>query len=81
MVVKLIFEPQLQGLVQHAAKMNKQDPAGEMLTALTNVLASKNLATMILLGEAFVGIKQCRQEVGEGAVQQVVCRGQASNSR
>ncbi|KAG3110597.1 hypothetical protein PI124_g568 [Phytophthora idaei] len=51
MVVKLFSSRNFKVWSQHAAKMNKQDPAGEMLTALTNVFGEKNLATMILLGK------------------------------
>ncbi|KAF1792379.1 hypothetical protein GQ600_7121 [Phytophthora cactorum] len=50
-VVKLFSSRNFKVWSQHAAKMNKQDPAGEMLTALTNVFGEKNLATMILLGK------------------------------
>ncbi|KAF1792137.1 hypothetical protein GQ600_114 [Phytophthora cactorum] len=36
---------------EHAAELNKQDPEGAMLTALTKVFGEKEVAIMILLGK------------------------------
>ncbi|ETM98914.1 hypothetical protein PPTG_19191 [Phytophthora nicotianae INRA-310] len=51
MVAKLLSSRSFQVWSQHAAKINKQDPAGEMLTALTSVFGEKTVAIMIDLGK------------------------------
>ncbi|KAH7465879.1 hypothetical protein PRIC1_014660 [Phytophthora ramorum] len=51
MVVKLFSSTNFKVWSKHAARLNKQDPEGAMLTSLTNVFGEKNVATMILLGK------------------------------
>ncbi|EEY63203.1 RXLR effector family protein, putative [Phytophthora infestans T30-4] len=51
MVAKLFSSPNLKIWAQHAANVNKQDPEGAMLAALTNVFGEKEVATMILVGK------------------------------
>ncbi|KAH7491203.1 RxLR effector protein [Phytophthora ramorum] len=51
MVEKLFSSTNFKVWSKHAARLNKQDPEGAMLTSLTNVFGEKNVATMILLGK------------------------------
>ncbi|KAG3060242.1 hypothetical protein PI124_g22949 [Phytophthora idaei] len=51
MVVKFLSSRNFKVWSEHAAKLNKQDPEGAMLTALTNVFGEKEVAIMILLGK------------------------------
>ncbi|KAG3136057.1 hypothetical protein PI124_g16786 [Phytophthora idaei] len=51
MVVKFLSSRNFKVWSEYAAKVNKKDPDGAMLQALTNVLGEKNVATMILVGK------------------------------
>ncbi|KAI9994477.1 hypothetical protein PInf_011109 [Phytophthora infestans] len=51
LVVKLFSSLNFKIWAQHAANVNKQDPEGAMLAALTNVFGEKEVATMILVGK------------------------------
>ncbi|KAI9994479.1 hypothetical protein PInf_011111 [Phytophthora infestans] len=51
LVAKLFSSPNFKIWAQHAAKVNKQDPEGAMLAALTSVFGEKEVATMILVGK------------------------------
>ncbi|KAI9984887.1 hypothetical protein PInf_006426 [Phytophthora infestans] len=50
MVAKFLSSRNFKIWFQHAVKINKDDPYGEMLKALTNVFGEKNVAMMILVG-------------------------------
>ncbi|KAI9984895.1 hypothetical protein PInf_006449 [Phytophthora infestans] len=50
MVAKFLSSRNFKIWSQHAVKINKDDPYGEMLKALTNVFGEKNVAMMILVG-------------------------------
>ncbi|EEY62357.1 RXLR effector family protein, putative [Phytophthora infestans T30-4] len=50
MVAKFLSSRNFKIWFQHAVKINKDDPYGEMLKALTNVFGEKNVAMMILAG-------------------------------
>ncbi|ETN07625.1 hypothetical protein PPTG_12967 [Phytophthora nicotianae INRA-310] len=51
MVVKFLSSRNFKVWSQHAAKLNKEDSYGAMITALTNVFGDKNVAIMVLLGK------------------------------
>ncbi|KAL4114539.1 hypothetical protein PRIC2_014473 [Phytophthora ramorum] len=51
MVVKLFSSTNFKVWSKHAARLNKQDPGGAMLTSLTNAFGEKDVAIMILLGK------------------------------
>ncbi|KAF4042866.1 hypothetical protein GN244_ATG04786 [Phytophthora infestans] len=51
LVAKLFSSPNFKIWAQHATYVNKQDPEGAMLAALTNVFGEKEVATMILVGK------------------------------
>ncbi|ETO73018.1 hypothetical protein F444_11005 [Phytophthora nicotianae P1976] len=51
MVVKFLSSRNFKVWSQHAAKLNKEDSYGAMITELTNVFGDKNVAIMVLLGK------------------------------
>ncbi|KAF1783239.1 hypothetical protein GQ600_22899 [Phytophthora cactorum] len=54
-LVKLFSSRNFKVWSQHATKINKQDPDGAMLTALTNVFGREERGDHDPIGEAFVG--------------------------